>query len=73
VFVRDNGIGIPQKHLEAIFRMFKRLHSNEAYGGGTGAGLAVAKKIVERHDGVMWAESRVRSGTTFYFTLPTSA
>jgi light-regulated signal transduction histidine kinase (bacteriophytochrome) len=71
VFVRDNGIGIRQKHLSAVFQMFKRLHGTDLYGGGTGAGLAIAKKIIERHGGNMWAESTFGDGTTFYFTLPT--
>ncbi len=72
VFVRDNGIGIREKHLGSIFAMFKRLHGADSYGGGTGAGLAIAKKIVELYRGQMWAESSFGSGTTFYLTLPTS-
>jgi signal transduction histidine kinase len=52
--------------------MFKRLHPSDAYGGGTGAGLAIARKIVERHGGTMWAKSGAPRGTTFYFTLPLS-
>jgi light-regulated signal transduction histidine kinase (bacteriophytochrome) len=70
VFVRDNGIGIREKHLATIFQMFKRLHPADAYGGGTGAGLPIAKKIVERHGGNMWAESTLGTGSTLYFTLP---
>ncbi len=68
-YVRDNGIGIRQKHLDTIFRIFKRLHGVDKYGGGTGAGLTIAKKIIERHGGNLWVESTFGSGTTFYFTL----
>lgn len=68
-YVRDNGIGIPEKHQEAVFRIFKRLHGRDKYGGGTGAGLTIAKKIVERHHGRIWLESSAGIGTTFYFTL----
>jgi two-component system, chemotaxis family, sensor kinase Cph1 len=68
-YVRDNGIGIKPHHLESIFYLFKRLHSQERYGGGAGAGLAIAKRIVERHGGNIWAESIFTQGSTFYFTL----
>ena len=50
-YVRDNGIGIPEKHHDAVFRIFKRLHGRDKFGGGTGAGLTIVKKIVERHHG----------------------
>ncbi|AFY56715.1 bacteriophytochrome (light-regulated signal transduction histidine kinase) [Rivularia sp. PCC 7116] len=68
-YVKDNGIGIRSKHLETIFRIFKRLHAPSRYGGGTGAGLTIVKKIVERHNGTIWLESTFKEGSTFYFTL----
>jgi signal transduction histidine kinase len=68
-YVRDNGIGIPEKHFDSIFRIFKRLHSRDRFGGGTGAGLTIVKKIVERHSGRIWLDSVPGEGTTFYFTL----
>jgi chemotaxis family two-component system sensor kinase Cph1 len=70
LFVRDGGIGIRAKHLDIIFNMFKRLHATDRYGGGTGAGLAIVKKIIERCNGQIWAESTHGVGTTFFFTLP---
>jgi light-regulated signal transduction histidine kinase (bacteriophytochrome) len=70
-YVRDNGIGIQEKHLDTIFRIFKRLHSLNKYGGGTGVGLTIVKKIIELHHGTIWIESSYGRGSTFYFTLPT--
>jgi len=68
-YVRDNGIGIPPQHHENVFRIFKRLHEQNKYGGGTGAGLTIVKKIVERYGGRIWLASVPGEGTVFYFTL----
>jgi len=68
-YIQDNGIGIREKHFESIFRIFKRLHGPSKYGGGTGAGLTIAKKIVERHGGQIWLDSAYGEGSIFYFTL----
>jgi signal transduction histidine kinase len=69
LYVRDNGIGIPDRHLDVVFRIFKRLHGRDQFGGGTGAGLTIVKKIVDRHQGRIWVESTLGEGTAFYFTL----
>ncbi|MGK7907114.1 MAG: ATP-binding protein [Synechococcus sp.] len=68
LYVRDNGIGIQKHHLETVFRLFKRLHSQRKYGGGAGAGLTIVKKIVERHGGNIWVESTYGEGATFYIS-----
>ncbi|MFN8644383.1 MAG: ATP-binding protein [Candidatus Binatia bacterium] len=68
--VRDEGIGIDPKQHTAIFDMFKRLHAPDKFGGGAGAGLAVARAIVERHGGAIWVADSSTRGTTIAFTLP---
>lgn len=67
--VRDNGIGIKPEYHDTVFRIFKRLHSRDKYGGGTGTGLTIVKRLVERHNGRIWLESQPGEGTTFFFTL----
>ncbi len=68
-YVRDNGIGIPPEFMENIFGLFNKL---DARSEGTGVGLALVKRIIEFHQGRIWAESEPGMGATFYFTLPTT-
>ena len=69
-YVKDEGIGIDRRHHEQVFRMFKRMHGRDEYGGGVGAGLTIVQKLVQRHGGRVWLESALGVGSTFYLTLP---
>jgi light-regulated signal transduction histidine kinase (bacteriophytochrome) len=69
ITVQDNGIGFDDKYAEDIFRVFKRLHSYQEFEG-TGVGLSICKKIVEKHNGFIKAESKIDNGSTFIIGLP---
>ena len=65
----DNGIGIEVKNFGQVFKLFKRLHGRNDYGGGTGAGLTIVRKLAGQHGGKVWVDSSPGRGATFYFTL----
>jgi two-component system, chemotaxis family, sensor kinase Cph1 len=71
IAVRDHGIGVPAEHHETIFELFRRLHPRDAYGGGSGAGLAIARRLAERQGGELWLDqSTPDAGSLFCIAVP---
>lgn len=68
-YIADDGIGIEKRHYGQVFKLFKRLHGRDEYGGGGGAGLTIVQKLISRHQGSIWLDSKPGLGTTVYFTL----
>ena len=70
IYVKDNGIGLDPKKSHLIFDLFRSVHKPNSVYSGTGAGLAIVKKIILKHGGKVWVESKPKEGSTFYFSIP---
>ncbi|MCX5818164.1 MAG: ATP-binding protein, partial [Proteobacteria bacterium] len=68
-YVKDNGVGLSMDNAQKIVEVFEWLHNSDEFEG-TGIGLAIVKRVINRHGGEVWAEAKVNAGATFYFTLP---